>query len=163
MKTVLSMEAAKLGQSLLSQDFEGTAAEPLEINVIFTRKEETAAALRAAESLARELGACIRLRAGIVVPLQLPLEQPLVSVPFVERMLSDLVEQSRADGVEHTVHLYICRDWIDALFQSLKPNSIAVIGGRKRWLRTPESRLEHALRAHGNRVVMVDERQHQPE
>jgi hypothetical protein len=131
------------------------SAEPLEVNVIFTNREATAAALKATESFARGLGACIRLRAGIVVPVQLPLDQPLVSVEFFEKSLRELAGQPEPDGLERSIHLYVCRDWADTLLEVLKPNSMAVMGARKRWWPTAESRLARALRKEGIRVVLL--------
>lgn len=151
-----SAELTKLpGKMLSDEGSESAAAEPLEVNVIFTGVESTAMALKAAESFARELGAGIRLRAGLVVPVQLPLDQPLVSVEFLERSLRALVERSEPDGLERTIHLYVCRDWIDVLSGVLKPDSIVVIGARKRWWPTAASRLVRALRANRNRVMVV--------
>jgi hypothetical protein len=144
------------GQSFTPELAESTAAEPLEVNVIFTELEATSAALQAAESFARELGAHIRLRAGLVVPLQLPLDQPLVSVEFFERSLRDLINRPDQDELERTAHLYICRDWADTLAEVLKPDSLVVIGARRRWWPTSASRLARALRARNNRVIVVD-------
>lgn len=134
---------------------EGTAAEPLEVNVIFTELDATAAALQAAESFARELSARIRLRAGLVVPVQLPLDQPLVSVEFLQQALRDLVDRSLAVELERTIHLYVCRDWMDTLSAVLKPDSLVVIGARRRWWPASTNRLARALRAQHNRVVVI--------
>ena len=134
----------------------GFASEPLDVNVIFTQQHATAAALKSAQSLARGLGASIRLRAAIVVPLRLPLDQPPVSVRFMERLLCDLVGQPEPDGSEVSVHLYVCRDWIETLLQVVRPNSLVVIGGRKHWWPTAASRMARALRGIGHRVVFVD-------
>src|ERR1700719_892690 len=59
------------------------ASGPLAVNVIFTDVQSTAAALKFAQSFARELGARISLRAAIAVPFQLPLDQPQISVGIV--------------------------------------------------------------------------------
>jgi hypothetical protein len=159
-KAMKKLDSAELtrprGQSFTPELAEGTAAEPLEVNVIFTEVKATAAALRAAEAFARELGAHIRLRAGLVVPVQLPLDQPLVSVEFLERGLRDLLNRSEADDVERTIHLYVCRDWLDTLSDVLKVDSVVVIGLRKRWWPTSASRLARALRANHNRVIVVN-------
>jgi hypothetical protein len=157
MKKLASTELTKLrGQSFTTEIVEGTAAEPLEVNVIFTELKATAAALKAADSLARELGAHIRLRAGLVVPVQLPLDQPLVSVEFLQKVLRELVNVSEPDALERTAHLYICRDWIGTLSEVLKPESVVVIGLRKRWWPTSAGRLVRALRAQHNRVIVID-------
>jgi hypothetical protein len=128
----------------------------LEVNVIFTDPQATAAALRCAESLARDLGAVVRLRAGIVVPFQLPLEEPPVSVAFTEGLLSDLVSRLDADGFERTVDLYVCRDWQETLLQILNPDSPVVVGSTRRWWPTAENRLVKALRSKGHRVIVAD-------
>lgn len=157
MKKLASTELIKQrGRSFTPETVEGTAVEPLEVNVIFTDVEATAMALQAAESFARGLDARIRLRAGLVVPLQLPLDQPLVSVEFLEKALQQLVNRSLPDELERTIHLYICRDWLDTLSDVLKPDSLVVIGLRKRWWPTSASRLAHALRANHNRVIVID-------
>ena len=143
------------GQFFTPALVEGTSAEPLEVNVIFTELEATAAALKAAESFARELGARICLRAGLVVPVQLPLDQPLVSVEFLEKALRDLVNRSVAGELERTIHLYICRDWMDTLSEVLKPDSVVMIGARKRWWPTSTSRLARAFRANHGRVIVI--------
>ena len=144
------------GQSVPWETATGTDSEPLEVNVIFTEPQATAAALKATESFARGFGACIRLRAAIVVPFRLPLDQPPISVCFFERFLCDLVGQPQQDGFERTIHLYLCRDRGETLLRVLKPNSLVVIGGRKHWWPTPATRMAGALRAKGHRVVFVD-------
>ena len=133
-------------------------SEPLEVNVVFTEPETTAAALTAAESFARGLGACIRVRAAIVVPLRLPLEQSPVSVCFMEDRLRELVGQPEPDASEITVHLYVCRDWIETLLKVLKPNALVVIGSRNHWWPTAASRMAGTLRARGHRIAVVDVR-----
>lgn len=136
-----------------------TSAEQFELNVIFTDREATAAAVKISESLARDLAACIRLRAGIVVPLQLPLDQPLVSVEFFGQVLREVVGQPEPDGPERLIHLYVCRDWVETLLDVLTPNSVAVMGVRKSWFPKTEIRLARRLRTKGIRVLLVDPRQ----
>ena len=157
MHNVYSADIVKQpGQSVPWETTTETDSEPLEVNIIFTEPQATTAALKAAESFARELRAHIRLQAAIVVPFRVPLDQPLVSVSFFEQLLRDLVGQSEQDGFGRTIHLYICRDRNEALLQVLKPSSLVVIGGRKHWWPTTASRMARALRAQGHRVVFVD-------
>jgi len=134
----------------------GPGSKRLEVNVIFTGKPATAAALKSAQSLANGLGACIRLRAVIAVPFRLSLDQPPVSVRFMEQLLCNLVGQPEEDGIEHTIHLYVCRDQTGTILQVLKPNSLVVVGGRTRWWPTAESRMARILRAKGHRVIFID-------
>jgi hypothetical protein len=128
---------------------------PLEVNVIFTDPYATAAALKTAGSLARDLGACIRVRAAIAVPYALPLEKPPVSADFIEKFLSDLVCRMKLDAFEPSVHLYLCRDRVETLLRVLSPNSLVVIGGRMHWWPTAERRAAKALRSKGHRVVFI--------
>jgi hypothetical protein len=143
-----------------SQSVSGGIAEEqgvgqLEVNVIFTDPVATAAALQYAASLVQDLAGCIRLRAPIVVPLRLPLDESPVSVRFMEQRLSDLVRRLDRDAIEASVHLYLCRDRLETLLQVLSPDSLVVIGGRKRWWPTAESRMAKILRSKGHRVVFV--------
>ena len=131
---------------------------PLELNVIFTDVQSTAAALNFAQSFARELGARISLRAAIAVSFQLPLDQPPVSIAFLQDVMRKLVSQLKRETFDPTLHLYLCRDRVWALSQVLKPNSLVVIGGRKRWWPTAETRMARALQDKGYRVVFVDTR-----
>jgi hypothetical protein len=136
----------------------GFASGPLEVNVIFTGPQATAAGLNFAQGFARELGAHIRLRAAIAVPLQLPLDEPSVSIAFLQENLRNLVSQLEPDSFAPSVYLYLCRDCISALLQVLAPNSLVVIGGPKRWWPTAERRMARALRSKGHRVILVDSR-----
>jgi len=132
------------------------ASGPLAVNVIFTDVQSTAAALNFAQYFARELGARISLRAAVAVPFQLPLDQPQISVAFLQDAMRELVAQLKSETFDPTIHLYLCRDRIWALSQVLKPNSLVVIAGRKRWWPTAETRMARALRAEGHRVIFVD-------
>jgi hypothetical protein len=132
------------------------ASGPLAVNVIFTDVQSTAAALKFAQSFARELGARISLRAAIAVPFQLPLDRPQISVAFLQDAMRELVAQLKSETFDPTIHLYLCRDRVWALSQVLNPNSLVVIAGRKRWWPTAETRMARALRAEGHRVIFVD-------
>lgn len=133
---------------------------PLEVNVIHTDSQGTASALEFATRMARNLGACIRVRAAVSVPLQLPLDQSLISVQFIERLLCDLALKFGAGVDEKTVRVYLCRDRIETLLRILKPHSLVVIAGRKRWWQTPASRLAEVLRNSGHDVVFVRPEKH---
>jgi hypothetical protein len=128
----------------------------LEVNLILTTQQATLYALETVECLARDLGACIRLRAAVVVPYPLAADESPVSIPFLERSLFDLISRLERDGFEATAHLYFCRDREKALLEVLEPNALVVIAGKKRWWPTETSRLAKALRAEGHRVVFVD-------
>jgi hypothetical protein len=135
------------------------SAEPgsgrLEVNVIFTDPPGTAAALKSAEVMARDLGCCIHLRAVVAVPIQLPLDQPMVPVSFFEQLLRNLVCELQSETFEPTISVYLCRDRVKTLLEILRPNSLVVIGGRKRPWPTRESRTVRTLQSAGHRVLFV--------
>jgi hypothetical protein len=146
------------GKAITRETAPAFASGPLEVNIVFTDLKPTAAALKFAQSFARELGAHIHLRAAIAVPFPLPLEEPPVSIAFLQETLRKLASQLEGDTFNPTIHLYLCRDSVRALLQVLRPNSVVVIGGRRRWWPTAESRMAHALRSKGHRVIVVDSR-----
>jgi len=144
------------GKAIIRKAAPQFASGPLEVNVIFTDLQPTAAALKFAQSFARELGARIRLQAAIDVPFPLPLDEPPVPVAFLQETLRKLAPRLEGDTFDPTVHLYLCRDRLRALLQVLRPNSVVVIGGRIHWWPTAESRMARALRSKGHRVIFVD-------
>src|SRR5690242_3503082 len=104
-------------------------SEPdLEIWVVFTKTRETLAALRTAARLAKSLSARIRLLAPHVVPFQLPLTSPPVSLEWSRRRLRELAV---AESVDVEVDMRLCRDATDLVLNALNPHSIVVIGQRK--------------------------------
>lgn len=127
----------------------------LEVNVVFTDPQATALALRTATALAAELDACIRLRAAIAVPLQLPLDQPQISVPFTQSVLSELVSRLEPHNFDVTAHLYLSRDRTKAFLDLLEPNSVVILAGRKRPWPTPDSRFAKRLQREGHRVLFI--------
>jgi hypothetical protein len=155
---IVRFHSTERGRSSGSQAGPASSQALLEVNVIYTNPQATAAALQCAESLARDLRATIRLRACVVVPWQLALDEPHVSVAFTERMLSGLLSRLAGDSTEHAVDLYVCRDWRETLLQVLDPKSPVVIGRGNRWWPGPENRLAKDLRSKGYRVIIADSR-----
>jgi len=131
-------------------------SQHLEINVIHTEPRATAAVLRRADALARGLKASIHLHAAIGVPVRLPIDHSPVSVPFTENMLCGLLGQVGSGGLERALHLYICRDRIETFVKVLRPNSLVMIGGKRRIWPTAASRIGNVLRRHGHDVVLID-------
>jgi hypothetical protein len=117
----------------------------LNIDVVFTSVDATLAALRKAAELAGKLPQ--------VVPVALPLESPPVLLDWNERRFQIIASES---SVPTTVRIYLCRNRIETLCQVLKPNSLVVLGGRKRWWPTAESRLARELRKTGHEVVLTE-------
>jgi hypothetical protein len=125
------------------------------ITVLYTSVRPTLAALRRAASLARDLGATIRILDVRVVPRPLPLDRPPVDTDVLERNISTL-----ADGQPIPTRIEICfgRDIADSLLQSLGPNSLVVIGAKTRWWPAKEQRWAKQLSRHGHQVIFVSER-----
>jgi hypothetical protein len=126
------------------------AAPRLNIAVVYTSREATLAAIGEAERLAGNLSARLDLIVPQVVPYPLPLESPPVLVDFSEQRLRELAGQSR---VEIAVRIYLCRDSGETLAQVLRPGSLVVLAGRRRWWPTRESGLARKLKRAGHEVV----------
>ena len=54
------------------------------------------------------------------------------------------------------MQVYLCRDRNQTIRQALIPNSIVVIGSRKRWWPTREQWLASLLRRDGHQVIVLD-------
>ena len=125
----------------------------LDIVVVFTSIEATLAALKEAGTLANSLGARIALVVPQAVPYPIPLENPPVQMNFNETRFRVMASESR---VETSVHIYLCRDRFETLTSVLKPGSIVVLGGRKRWWPTKDELMARQLRRAGYEVVFKE-------
>ncbi len=125
----------------------------LNISVVFTSVEATLAALKQAGSLANRLGAHITLVVPQIVPRPLPLDSPPVLIDWNEHRFRTIASETRVDTA---VQIYLCRDRWETLASVLKPHSLVVMGGRKRWWPTPESRLADKLRKAGHEVIVTE-------
>jgi hypothetical protein len=129
------------------------ADQKLNIAVVFTSVESTLAALKEAGNLANSLGARITLVVPQVVPYPLPLETPPVLVEFNEHRFRVIASESL---VETGVQIYLCRDRLEMLLAALSPNSLVVIGGRKKWWPTTEKLMARRLRQAGHKVILIE-------
>jgi hypothetical protein len=130
-----------------------SADQKLNISVVFTSVESTLIALKEAGNLANSLGASIMLLVPQVVPYPLDLETPPVLVEFNENRFRVIAKQS---PVETSVQIYLCRDRFEALTAVLKPGSIVVLGGKKRWWPTEDQRLARRLGRAGYEVIFKE-------
>lgn len=85
------------------------------------------------------------------VPRQLPLDHPPVSIDFVKRRLVAIAD---ASSVETAAYVYLCRCPVEALMSALKAGSLIVIGYRKRWWPTWETKLARKLQRAGYQIVL---------
>ena len=127
----------------------------LEITVLYTKVRATLTALRRAASLARDLGATIRILNVRVVPYPLPLDRPPADRDVLVRNIRTL-----ADGQPIPTRIEICfgRDVVDSLLQSLSPNSIVLVGAKTRWWPTKERRWTKKMTGQGHQAIFVSER-----
>jgi hypothetical protein len=133
------------------------APAPLEVIVLFTDIASTLCALRTAGELAQGLAGRIRLLGLQRVPYPLPLEEPPVALPFLDRcfrrLFGSCLEEAGGHGVDMIADIRLCRDAWETLRTGLAPHSVVVIGKRTRWWPEPEDRLARKLRAAGHHVV----------
>lgn len=124
----------------------------LPITVVYTTVAATLAALRRAGELAQELDARIRILVPQVIPYPLPIDRPPIDPSFKVRHFRTI----SVDGaIETNIDVRLCRDPYKAIMQSVCPQSIVVVGGRKRWWRTREQRLAKSLSLAGHQVIFV--------
>lgn len=125
----------------------------LNIAVVFTSVESTLAALKEAGELANNLGARIRLIVPQLVSYAVPLETPPVLVQFNENRFRVIASQS---PVQTSVEIYLCRDRLSALQSALRPGSVVILGGAKRWWPTRNKTLARQLRRAGYEVIFKE-------
>jgi hypothetical protein len=126
---------------------------PLEITVVFTDKRSSLNALRTAALLAGGLNARVRLVVPQVVSYALPLSEPPIPTDFVEQQIGHLVSDL---GVDTKVDICLCRNKRESLLRALRPHSVTVVGGRRRWWPTWERRLARELRRSGHEVIFTE-------
>lgn len=131
-----------------------TAPPALAITVFHTAVRPTLCALRRAATLARGLGAAIRILNVRAVPYPLPLDKPPADREVLARNISTL-----AAGYPIPTHIEICygRDILDSLLQALSPNSIVLIGVKRKWCPSKERRWAKQLSRRGHHVILVDQ------
>ena len=121
------------------------------MNVVYTGLRGAAKLLNVASGLARGLGARVTVHVAQVIPYPLELKSPQVPVPIAEQQLLSMAgEQPVKTGIQ----IYLCRDLTETIRQVLKPDSIVIVGGRKRWWLRREQRLAAALKRDGHRVIL---------
>jgi hypothetical protein len=140
------------------QPFPRGRGPELNVHVICTNLEDAnLERIRAAHSLAgklaRDLGARVTLLAAQVVPYPLPLERPPVAVEFTEQALLRMVSEQE---VETAIEVRLCRDSEETIREALAPESVVVMGGRRRWWPIREWLLAWKLRRDGHHVIYAD-------
>jgi nucleotide-binding universal stress UspA family protein len=125
----------------------------LNVHVVFTNLDGAKTAFRLAGKLARDLGARVTVLVAQVVPYPLPLERPPVAVEFTEQALLRMVSE---EEVETAIEVRLCRDSEETIREALVPESVVVMGGRRRWWLIREWMLAWRLRRDGHHVIYAD-------
>jgi hypothetical protein len=133
-----------------------TTVRHLRIFVLFTDPESTAAALRAADCFAADLGGDILIAAPIVVPYPLPLNCSPVSQRTLLAQISNAVVQSGIRSSLQKVLIAYTRERLDG-WRSLLPTGCIVVIGNPR---SPMQRFRNwfhvrSLRKLGHEVVVA--------
>lgn len=128
----------------------------LRATVLFTTKEGTLAALKAAQDLSRNLRIKVALIFIEAVSIHFPLDRPPISIDFLKQRSLALLAESGIDTEEVSVELYLCRDRKQCLQRLLSPRSLIIIGGRRSWFRKQEKKIELWLREMGHQVIFID-------
>jgi len=129
------------------------SGERPQVNVLYTTRSGTLAALKVASRLGLSLRTCPRVLRVYAVPYTLPLEKPVVPTDFLEEQIRSLARES---PTEFTARIYLCREPRWSLRQLFPPHSVIVIAGKKRWWPTKEQRWARLLRKEGHEVIFLD-------
>jgi hypothetical protein len=127
--------------------------DTLKVTVVFTSDQATLSAMQKAAVLAGSLHARLTLVYPQVVPYPQPLNSPPVLPEFTENRLRTIASQIPMDT---DIQVCLCRDREEALAATLKPRSLVVLVGRKRWWPTPEKNLTRKLRRAGHEVIFTE-------
>jgi hypothetical protein len=131
----------------------GPTDKVLEVCVIFTDAPGTLAALQKIDGLVDNLEAQLRLIMPYEVPYALPLTKPAVPVEFLEGQIRNLACKTQLDVAGQ---IYLCRDKRRALGLLLRPHSLVVVGGKKRWWPTAAQKLAQAVKKVGRHVIFAE-------
>jgi hypothetical protein len=126
----------------------------LKVNVLFTNPEATRSAVKTAVQLAGSLGARIRIIVPQVVPFPLQLAEPTIAPEFTAQRARAIMEECSLDA---EIEVCLCREALDAALSVLKPNSLLLVGGHRRFWPTAETRIASQLRRRGHQVLFIDQ------
>lgn len=148
----------QVGGLRLTPESQRRFGEPkaLAVEIIYTTDEGTQYALRKAWALAQDLRAHVRLVFVYAVPYTLPLEQPAISLLFLQ---NKLVKFASDFPGQVSVHIFLCREALRALQDVLPQSSLVILGGQRRWwLPTKGQRMEKQLKKLGHDVIFAESR-----
>ncbi|MBC7926939.1 MAG: hypothetical protein H7039_14920 [Bryobacteraceae bacterium] len=129
-----------------------TAGGALTINVLFTDVDHTLVALKKAVTFAEGLSSNLRILAPVIVPYPLDVSACPVNRNHVEKRLRTI---AGASEIPTRIEIIRCRDRVEALLATTRPDDLIVISWKKRWLWDETSRLARRLRKSGRNVVAI--------
>jgi hypothetical protein len=98
----------------------------------------------------------------LVVPRHFSITAPPVSTAFTEQRLQLLVGECCREDIEIVIRVCLCRDEEQCLLNVLEPESVVLVGGKKRWLPTHEQKLATLLHSHGHRILFIPTKENVP-
>jgi len=129
------------------------------IHIVHTSTKATSLLLCAAESIARSTNQTIHIHAALPIPYHLELDNPLISVPFMERVLGDCVRRCGSPRRTYAIHVCECRGRTEGLLKRLPSGSLVLLAASWRPWPTFQSRLARELGAAGHCVISIYPRQ----
>jgi hypothetical protein len=127
-------------------------ADSAEIVVLHTGRDLTPQALQAAANLTKGLNFSVILLAVHIVPYPLQLETLAIMQAHLE---AELGKASEGSVLPVSARIAFARDLSEAFHQCVRPESLVVIGARKRWWRTRPERWARELARNGFRTALV--------
>jgi hypothetical protein len=125
-----------------------------EVNVVYTTREATIAALATANILAKDLDITVRVLAFQVVPYPLNIDEPPVAPAFLLNRIATELKAVHGD-MEFEIHYASCRDSHEALVQYLNRPSVVIIGGKGGIRRARQQGVVRTLEGMGHDVVYI--------
>ena len=130
---------------------EDAESRELLLNILFTSPERTLVALQRGTELAAPIGGKTRILVPHVVPYPLPLREPDVNPAVKLRSLQGIRLPS---GAGLCIQVLLCRNPINALLQTLSPNSLVLAATRERRWPSGEMQIIKRLRSAGHEVLL---------
>jgi hypothetical protein len=153
MNKIITLRTASFGKDAMrtTPDVQGVSTSG--VYVLFTSLDATLAASRAARDLAAAMGVPLTVVHFRPVPYALPLsDRP--RMPDAEA--DSLADRLKAEGIDASVRVYLCRSAREAAALTLAPHSLIVVGdARPWWPFTRAAARRRALERAGHTVVSV--------
>jgi hypothetical protein len=132
---------------------QGQATDSAEIVVLHTGSKLTPAAIEAAANLTKGLNFRLVVIAVHILPYPLQLTAVAAMKEHLEAELARVTERS---AMPVAARIVFARDLAEAFRQSVHPESLVLIGERRRWWPTRASKWARELAKCGFRTALID-------